>query len=90
MTDTLLGQIASTGIVGVFLAIALLALREKDKQLKAEMAARIDDAAKFNTLAMSLQREVIQAVHKLGEMLTIWERLEEERQSRNRGGGGPR
>lgn len=88
--DPVLGQIASTGVVGALLIVTMFALREKDKQLKAEMAARIEDAAKFNTLAMSLQREVIQAVHKLGEMLAIWERRDEERQNRNRGGGGLR
>lgn len=87
MTDSLLGQIASHGIVGTMLGLALLALRAKDKELKAEMAARIEDAQKLNTIAMALQREVIQAVHKLSEMLAIWERRDEERQNRNRGGG---
>lgn len=77
MTEQLIGQLASTGVVGVLLGLAILALRDKDKQLRTEMEARIADAAKFNTLAMSLQREVIEAVNKLGDMLTIMERRDE-------------
>lgn len=92
MTEALFGQLASTGTVGVLLVLALFALRAKDRELKAEMNARIEDAIKFNTLAMSLQREVIQAVNDLGKMLDILVEKQhgEERtmQVRPRGGGG--
>lgn len=84
MTDQIFTQIASTGVVGALLVLALFALREKDKQLKDEMTARIEDAGRFNTLSMSLQREVIGAVEKLGEMLEIVERREDERKSTRR------
>lgn len=82
MTDEMFRQLASTGVVGALLVLTLLALREKDKQLKAEMQARIEDASKFNTLSMALQREVIAAVGKLGEMLDLWERRDAEREHR--------
>ena len=87
MTDEMFRQLASTGVVGALLVLTLLALREKDRQLKAEMLARIEDAAKFHTLSMSLQREVIAAVGKLGEMLDLWERRDAERQDRGSRGG---
>jgi hypothetical protein len=82
MTDEMMRQLASTGVVGVLLVLALFALREKDRQLNAEKTARIEDAGKFNALAMSLQREVIAAVNKLSDMLEIWERRESERTKR--------
>jgi hypothetical protein len=69
MENQLLSQLASTGIVGVLLVIALYTLRTKDRELKAEMQLRIEDAQKFNTLAMSLQKEVIQSVSRLGEIV---------------------
>jgi len=84
----ILGQLASTGVVGLLLVLTLYALRDKDRKLQSEMAARIEDAKKYNDLSMALQREVIQAVTKLGEMLEIWERREEaqERDRKTRGG----
>ena len=33
------------------------------------MQSRIDDAQRFNTLAMSLQKEVIHAVNHLGDII---------------------
>ena len=105
MTDTLLGQLASTGVVGAFLVLALLALtnkdkqlkeqakehtlalQEKDKQIKTEMEARVADSGRFITLAMSLQREVIEAVNKLSDMLAFIEKRDEENNERARGAG---
>lgn len=87
----LFGQLASTGVVGVLLVIALLALRDVYRQLnaakddcsskiQAEMQARVDDAKRFNELSMSLQREIIEAVSKLGDMLDLLEKRDLERE----------
>ena len=58
-----------------------LALQEKDKQIKAEMDARVADSGRFITLAMSLQREVIEAVNKLGDMLAFIEKRDEDKRA---------
>ncbi len=76
----LIGQIASTGIVGVFLVLAILALRAKDAELSLEKSARIKDSQDFLQLAMNLQGQVILAVNKLSEMVESWERREQERE----------
>lgn len=81
---TLIGQVASTGIVGIFLALALLALREKDKALLIEKNARIEDSQKYMTLAMALQKDVITAVKTLGEIVEKWEKREEDRERLDR------
>lgn len=91
MTEAILGQLASTGVVGALLVLALLALRDKDRQLKAEMLARIEDAKKYNDMSMALQREVMAAVDQLGRMIEMIERREAERDAareatRNKGG----
>ena len=65
----LIERIASTGLAGVFLALAVYAYWSKDKELKAEMQQRIADAQQFNTLALNLQKELIRAVNRLGEIV---------------------
>ena len=79
MTEQLFSQIASTGVVGALLVIALLALRAKDKELKAEMTARIADSERFNQTALAIQKEVMTAVSKLAEMVKFTEERIEER-----------
>lgn len=126
MTDALFQTIASTGVVGVFLVLAMLALIKRDKELTilrdahakelaelrdahakqlsddAKAAARqatedakafarelalekqnrIEDAKAFNGLAMALQKEVITAVGRLGEIVEAWEeRAEADRRA---------
>lgn len=80
MTDALIGQIASTGIVGVFCALALLMLWQKDKSLAKEMSARIEDARAFTNMALSVQKEVILAVAALTKIADTLEKREEERE----------
>jgi len=75
--DTAVGQIASSGILGALLVIALFALWQKDKELQREKNARIEDAKQYNMLSMSLQREVIQAVEKLSDIVQIWKQQSE-------------
>ena len=84
METQLWGQLASTGVVGVLLVLALLALRQKDKELKDEQQARIEDAKAYLKLAMSLQEQVLGAVNKLAEIVEAWERREEEREKLER------
>lgn len=80
MWQPLLAQLASTGVVGVFLIIVLYALREKDKALDIEKNARIEDAKQYLALSMTLQKDVIMAVKALGEIVDKWEKREEERE----------
>lgn len=98
MTEQLYQQLASTGVVGVLLVLALIAVRmmykelkeareEHAKQLAAEKQNRIDDAKAFNGLAMALQKEVITAVTKLGEIVDAWEKREDERLRNERRAG---
>lgn len=79
-----LGQVASTGIVGVLLVIALLTLRAKDRELSEEKDARIKDAKDWNTQALTIQKEVSDSLAKLSEIFKIWEKREQERE-RERG-----
>ena len=75
-----LEQIASVGITGALLILALFALRSKDKELSDEKNARIDDAKTNLQLAMKLQEQVILAVNKLADIVENWEKREVERE----------
>ena len=75
-----LGQIASTGLAGAMLVVALLALRAKDRALSAEQTARVNDSRENLQLIMKLQEQVILAVNKLSELVEIWEKREAERE----------
>jgi len=79
VTEQLLSQIASTGVVGALLVIALLALRAKDKELKAEMSARIADGERFRESILAIQKEVMTAVASLAGMVKFTEQRIEER-----------
>jgi hypothetical protein len=60
-----LTTIAEHGTAGLAIAVLIYWLREKDKELKEERAARIKDAKDYTDLALKLQSEVVAAVHKL-------------------------
>jgi CTP synthase (UTP-ammonia lyase) len=79
MTDQLYQQLASTGVVGVFLVLALLSLRSTYNALVAEKNARIEDVQKFNTLCLALQKEVITSISTLAKIAERTEKKEEER-----------
>lgn len=85
MTDAL-GQIASTGVMGVLLVIALIALYLKDKQLGEETEARIKDGQETQKLLMQVQQSAIDTTHKLSEVADRMEKREEDmiRESRGR------
>jgi len=83
-----LGQLASTGVVGVILVLTLLALRSKDKEVSDEKAARIKDSQDTLQMILKIQQSVTDAVHKLGQIVEAWETRadaeREERQERRR------
>lgn len=100
MTEQLFSQLASTGVVGVFLVLTLLALKAERKRsdeiqasLDAEKDARIADAAAGTDKALSIQKQVNDNIGKLGEVLELIERREIEladaRRAAEGGGGGP-
>lgn len=52
------------------------------RELAAEKQSRIDDAKAFNNLTMAIQKEVITAVSRLGEIVEAWEeRAEADRRA---------
>ena len=73
-----LGQIASTGLAGAMLVVALLALRAKDRALSAEQLARINDTRENQQLIAAEQtarindsRENLQLIMKLQEQVIL-------------------
>lgn len=61
--------IASNGLLGAMLVIVGWFAWSKDRELKAEREARIADAKNYTDLALKLQAQVIEAVHKLANTL---------------------
>jgi type II secretory pathway component PulM len=80
MAESALAQLAGTGVVGLVLVLALLALWQKDKDYKAESKARIDDAQRMLAILMQMQKDVTTAVAALTEIVEKWEKREEERE----------
>jgi hypothetical protein len=67
--STLVTSIASQGLLGAILLIALWVAWSKDRELKAEREARITDAKSYTAAALTMQAQVIDAVHKLANIL---------------------
>lgn len=80
-----LNQIASHGILGALLVVALIAYYLKDKRLSEETDARIKDGEETRKLIMQVQQQAIEAVHKLGEIVE-WAEKRAEESTRERGG----
>lgn len=70
-------QIASTGILGILLVASILALVRIYRDLIAEKNSRIEDATKFNTLALAMQKEMILATQSLVKIARSFEVREE-------------
>lgn len=87
MAESVLTQLAGSGVLGIFLVLVLLALRQKDADFKAESKARIEDAQRMLSLAMTLQKDTTTAVTAL---TTIMEELKEERERLERASQGVR
>lgn len=67
--SSLIGTIASQGVLGVLLVVVGWIAWVKDRELKDERQARIDDAQNYTELALKLQAQVIDSVHKLSDIL---------------------
>jgi hypothetical protein len=67
-----IGRVAGSGLLGCLLVILGYLYLKKDKQLA-------EQSDKNTSLIITLQREVIQAVTKLAEIVEIFERREVER-----------
>lgn len=57
-----------------------LEIDKKDAALNAEMRARIEDAQKYNTISMTIQKETIDTVNKLSDMFEVMERRDTKRE----------
>lgn len=66
---SLVAPIVSQGVLGAILVIVGVWGWTKDRELKAERLARIDDAKAYTELALGLQGRVINAVNKLSDIL---------------------
>jgi len=77
MTEQLVGTILSTGVVGAFCVLLLLALKRKDEALDKEKEGRLEDAKSAAKVIIDLNSKVLVAVDSLGDLAT---RLEKERE----------
>lgn len=65
----LAAQLASQGLLGVMLVVVGWVAWRKDRELSDERDARITDAKNYTELALKLQAQVIDAVHKQADIL---------------------
>jgi hypothetical protein len=77
MTEAL-EKLISAGVLGTVLVICLIALYFKDKRLGEETQARIDDGKETQKLLMQVQSSVVDAVHKLAEIVEWAEKRADE------------
>lgn len=75
MDPSLVGELVKQGILGILLVVVGTVAWLKDRELRDERQARIEDAQKYNKLAMELQAKVIDAVNKLSAILTETKKL---------------
>lgn len=80
--------IASQGLLGVLLVVVGWVAWAKDRELQAERAARIADAQTYTEMALKLQAQVIDAVHKLADILEEVRRVPAPPPARSTLGGG--
>lgn len=71
---SILGSIASYGLPGLIIALFAVWLYLKDRELKAERDARIEDAKSYTQLALKLQADVLAAVNKLSDIFEAVQR----------------
>ena len=75
MDPSLAAEIARQGLLGILLVIVGWVAWSKDRELKAERLARIEDAQNYTELALKLQAQVIDAVNKLSNILNEMKKL---------------
>jgi hypothetical protein len=66
--DHLLEGLTQFGLPGVVVAIFVVLFVQKDRELKRERDARIEDAKAFNKVALELQDKVIQTATRLSDV----------------------
>ena len=76
---SLIGILAQHGLPGVIIALLVLWVYMKDKELKAERDARIADAKTFTDLALKLQENAISSVNKLTDVFDEVKRMRRRR-----------
>ena len=79
-----LKELASTGLLGLLLVIALSAVFYLFRKYSEEKDARIKDGQEALKLLMQVQSQVIDAVHKLGQIVEYAEKRYDD--TRPRGG----
>lgn len=78
--SSLIAPIVSQGVLGALLVIVGIWGWTKDRELKAERLARIDDAKAYTQLALELQGRVITAVNKLSDILNEVKKINRRRE----------
>jgi hypothetical protein len=71
----LVTSIASHGLLGIMLVVVGWVAWSKDRELQAEREARVADAKSYTELALKLQAQVIDAVHRLADILDEMKKL---------------
>lgn len=67
--------IASNGLLGAVVIVVGWVAWSKDRELKAEREARINDAKNYTDLALGLQAKVLDAVNRLSDILDETKKL---------------
>ena len=80
---SLVGVLAQHGLPGIIIGLLVYWVYLKDKELKTERDARIDDAKAFNKLALELQEKAISAVNKLTDVFEEVRRMRQETEHTN-------
>jgi len=66
--DILLDLLSHYGMPGVLLAIVIVLYVQKDRELKKEREARIDDAKAFHTVVLGVQEKALNTANRLTEV----------------------
>lgn len=80
---SLVGVLAQHGLPGIIIGLLVYWVYLKDKELKQERDARIDDAKAFNKLALELQEKAISSVNKLTDVFEEIRRMRQEEERAN-------
>lgn len=83
MTDAM-EKLASTGLLGVLLVLSLGTIYYLFKKYSEEKDARIKDGQETQKLLMQMQSQVIEAMHKLAEIVEWVEKRVDEAPKDNR------
>lgn len=79
--DVVLEGLSHYGLPGVVIALFAVLYVSKDRELKRERDARIDDAKAFSKMALELQEKAIATANRLTEVFTELQRQNPRRSS---------